>query len=47
MGLNCMSPLILGFFSIVNATVLHEPQLWILRWIGTEDTEEPQTWKAN
>ena len=27
MGLNCKGPLISGFFSVVNTTVLHDPRL--------------------
>ena len=34
-------------FSIVDATVLHDPQLWILTCGGNADTEEPQTQKAD
>ena len=39
MGLNCLGPLVCGYFSVVNTTVLHGPwlaesadleELWIL-----------------
>ena len=50
MGLNCVGPLIGGFFSIVNSVVRHNP--WLVEsmvgWIHgcrTADLEELCTWK--
>ena len=37
MGLNCVGPLICGYFPIVNTTVLHNPHL-----VKSIDVEEPQ-----
>ena len=41
MSLNCMGPLIRGFFSIVNTTVLHDLQL-----IESADAE-PRIWRKH
>lgn len=40
-SLNCVGPLTLGFFSIVNTVVLHNP--WLVQSMDTE----PQIWRAN
>lgn len=46
-GLNCANPLIHGFFSIVNTTVLHDPQL-LNPWMWNHEyTEGPHTQRAD
>ena len=39
MGLKCKGPLIHGFFSIVNTTLLHDP--WLVEFLDVE----PQIWR--
>ena len=46
-GLNCMGPFIWSYFSIVDTTVLHDPQLVESTDVEPRLSEAPCTWRAN